>query len=217
MPVHDWKRVDAGIFYDFHQSWIQEIKRALNRGLLPSNHYALAEQHGAGFEPDVPTLRSRDEGLAPPDAPVPEGGGLLLTEPRARVQVEAEIVFCLRKQNFVAVRHASGDDLVAVVELLSRGNKSGRKAIEDFVRKAAELIGHRIHLLILDLQPPTLAAYEASGGIRAFVEPTAVGQAMPDMPLFLARGRHVPVPLEATYQDAFESVPRRWRAVLETP
>ena len=34
MPIHDWARVDAGIFHAFHHDWITEIARALNRGLL---------------------------------------------------------------------------------------------------------------------------------------------------------------------------------------
>ena len=44
VPVHDWTRVDAGIFHDFHHEWISEIKRALNRGILAPPYYALAEQ-----------------------------------------------------------------------------------------------------------------------------------------------------------------------------
>ena len=28
MPMHDWTRVDAGIYDDFHHEWISEIKRA---------------------------------------------------------------------------------------------------------------------------------------------------------------------------------------------
>ena len=63
-------------------------------------------------------------------------------------------------------------------------------------------------------KPLTLAAYETESGVRAFVEPVAVGDSLIDMPLFLARGQYVPVPLEATYQAAFEGVPRRWRDVL---
>jgi hypothetical protein len=35
------------------------------------------------------------------------------------------------------------------------------------------------------------------------------------MPLFLEADAHVPVPLEATYQLAFDGMPRRWRQVLE--
>ena len=32
MPAHDWTRVVAGIFHDFHLGWIQAIKIALNDG-----------------------------------------------------------------------------------------------------------------------------------------------------------------------------------------
>ena len=28
MPMHDWTRVDAGKYHDFHHEWISEIKRA---------------------------------------------------------------------------------------------------------------------------------------------------------------------------------------------
>ena len=40
MPVHDWTRVEAGIFHDFHHSWIEENKRSLNRGLHGTGYYA---------------------------------------------------------------------------------------------------------------------------------------------------------------------------------
>src|SRR5438309_823998 len=40
MPIHDWTRVEAGIFHDFHHGWIADIKRALNAGVLPPNYYA---------------------------------------------------------------------------------------------------------------------------------------------------------------------------------
>ena len=43
----------------------------------------------------------------------------------------------------------------------------------------------------------------------------AVGDALPDMPVFLEPGQAVDVPLEATYQAAYAKVPRRWRRVLE--
>jgi hypothetical protein len=52
MPIHDWTRVDAGIFHDFHHEWISMVRRALNNGLLPPEYYALAEQQAAGFGPD---------------------------------------------------------------------------------------------------------------------------------------------------------------------
>jgi hypothetical protein len=56
VPIHDWTRVEPGIFHDFHPEWISTIKRSLNEGLLPENYYALAEQIAAGREPDVLAL-----------------------------------------------------------------------------------------------------------------------------------------------------------------
>jgi len=70
MPIHDWSRVDAGTFHHFHRAWTIEIARALNNGLLPASHYALAEQvsnHGQSWwmnlvsnrrysQPDLSTL-----------------------------------------------------------------------------------------------------------------------------------------------------------------
>jgi hypothetical protein len=35
MPIHDWTRVDAGLFHDFHQSWTVALCNALNSGVLP--------------------------------------------------------------------------------------------------------------------------------------------------------------------------------------
>jgi hypothetical protein len=65
-------------------------------------------------------------------------------------------------------------------------------------------------------KPLTLAAYESGSGVRAFIEPIGVGDTLIDMPLFLDPGQYVAVPLEETYQLAFDSVPRRWRTILES-
>ena len=168
MPVHDWTRVDAGIFHHFHHSWIEEIQRALNAGLLSGDYYALAEQQAAGFGPDVLTLeRSRDDegrrdgngnrqtATGQDDArSEPTGGGLMLAAPRVALTAETDLQFYRRKQKVVAVRHVSGDRLVAIVEIVSPGNKSSRKGIAAFVAKAAEFLDRGIHLLIVDLHPP---------------------------------------------------------------
>jgi hypothetical protein len=57
MPIHDWTRVDAGLFHDFHQSWTIALRNAMNAGLLPSDYFALVEQNIRGPIPDVLTLR----------------------------------------------------------------------------------------------------------------------------------------------------------------
>ena len=249
MPIHDWTRVDAGIFHDFHHAWIEEIKRALNAGLLPEDYYALAEQHAAGFGPDVLTLQGPEDGNAEAARQAtPSGGGtgLLLAPPAVQLTAEADLEFYRRKQSTIAIRHVSGDRIVAMVEVVSPGNQAARNPLRAFVQKAAELLDKRVHLLILDLNPPgkrdpqgthgaiweeltgqqyaaparkplTLAAYESDATVRAYVQGVAVGDTLPDMPLFLEPGGHVPVPLERTYQAAWTAVPRRWRAVLGRP
>ena len=65
-------------------------------------------------------------------------------------------------------------------------------------------------------KPLTLAAYVARGDrtFSAFVEPLAVGDRLAAMPLFLTPEAHVPVPLEETYQTAWESFPALLRPLL---
>ncbi len=248
MPIHDWTKVEAGIFHDFHHAWIEEIKRELNTRLLPGEYYAMAEQHAAGFGPDVLTLQSREvaTGDETRGASNGTGGSVLLAPPKVEFTAETDMEFYRRKQNAVVVRHVSGDYIVAIVEIVSRGNKSGQKAFRAFVEKAAELLEQRIHLLIVDLYPPdsrdpsgihgviweeitgeayeapadkplTLVAYECDLSTRAYIQPAAIGEELIDMPLFLEPRAHVPVPLEATYQRAFAALPRRWRQVLDAP
>ena len=91
MAIHDWSRVDPGIFHHFHHAWIEEIARFLNRGVLPSDYYAMAEQHTSHFGPDVLTLQSKpsaatDSGDHEPSGyhPSSNGGGVIVSRPRMR-------------------------------------------------------------------------------------------------------------------------------------
>jgi hypothetical protein len=59
------------------------------------------------------------------------------------------------KAKAVVIRHASGHRVIAVVEIVSPGNKNNRRAVRAFVGKAEELLRAGIHLLIVDLFPPT--------------------------------------------------------------
>ncbi len=250
MPIHDWTRVTAGTWHAFHLSWIAEIQLALNDGLLPSDYYAQAEQIAGPLGPDVLTLQypeSSDNGGGGA-LPANGAGGLAVAAapPRVRFLDEAEMDDYVLKRRTLVVRHASGDRIVALLEIVSPGNKAARNALRSFVEKAVEALYRGYHLLIVDLFPPgrrdpqgihaviwnefaetafepppgeplTLAAYSAGLKKRAYVEPTAVGRALIDMPLFLEPDIYVNVPLEATYQAAYRGVPRRWRAVLEGP
>jgi hypothetical protein len=65
--------------------------------------------------------------------------------------------------------------------------------------------------------PLTLASYVAAEPVEIYLEHPAVGAALGEMPLFLRPDRYVNVPLEATYQEAYRSLPAFWRDVLEQP
>jgi hypothetical protein len=251
MPIHDWSRVSAGTFHAFHNSWISELQRALNGGALPPSYYALAEQAAGDVIPDVLTLQAAD-GTAPPEATTAptNNGGIAVAEAPPRVALHAEaseaaILASRRKQ--LVIRHASDDRIVALLEIVSPGNKHQRLAVDAFVDKAVAALWQGYHLLVLDLLPPTpiaprgmhaaiwaefggtydpppgkplaLAAYVSSapfrGSTECYVEPTAVGTPLIDMPLFLDPGHYVNVPLESTYLAAYEGVPRRWKTVIE--
>jgi hypothetical protein len=241
--MHDWTLVPAGIFHAFHHRWISAISDALNAGILPPEYYALPEHQAAGFGPDVLTLQgpSGRGGESIERA----GTATLLARPRTRFTAESDAEFYRRKKSSVVVRHVSGDRMVAIIEIVSPGNKGNRHAFRAFVDKACELLEARIHLLILDPFPPgrrdpdgvqaaiwaevqdepfrlpadkplMLVAYECGLTTRAYIEPVAVGDPLPSMPLFLEPDGCVEVPLEVTYQTAFEVLPSRWRTVLES-
>ncbi len=249
MPIHDWTRVTAGTWHAFHLSWIAEIQLALNGGILPADYYAQAEQIAGPFGPDVLTLQMPDTPVnGDTGAPVSSNGGVAVSvaPPRMRLTAETEMDDYVLKRRTLIIRHTSGDRIVALLEIVSSGNKSSRQSLRSFVEKAAEALYRGYHLLVVDLFPPgprdpngipgaiwaelgeaplalpvgeplTLAAYSAGPRKRAYVEPTAVGQELIDMPLFLEPEIYVNVPLESTYRAAYQGVPRRWQRVLEAP
>lgn len=247
MPVHDWTRVEAGIFHDFHTAWITELRSTLNAGLLPRGYYALAEQHAGGAIADVLTLHASP---APLDrcAPSPGTGGTALAEapPRVRRRETIEPATLASRRRTLAVRHVSGHRLVALLEIVSPANKDRPQSVQQFATKAVEALEAGIHVLLVDLFPPgpcdpqgmhglvrqgleqsdapydlpadeplTLASYAAGPKVEVFLEHLAAGARLPDMPLFLGPDRYVSVPLERTYQAAYEGTPGFWRDVLE--
>src|SRR5205085_663848 len=124
------------------------------------------------------------------------------------------------------------------------GNKSSQHGLRSLVEKAEEFLRQGINLLIVDLFPPsprdpqglhkaiwdeicaepfelppdkslTVAAYAAGMPITAYVEPIAVGDALPSLPIFLEPGLYVPAPLEETYQITWSKCPAELREAVE--
>jgi len=250
MPIHDWTRVSAGTWHAFHLSWTSEIQLALNDGLLPPDYYAQAEQIIGPLGPDVLTLQTAQ----PPanghagngTATIPGTVAVATAPPRTRLTSVMDLADYTLKRRTIVVRHNSGDRIIALIELVSPGNKESRHALRTFVEKAAESLMRGYHLLIVDLFPPgprdpdgihgaicdeisnagytqpddsplTLVAYSADPPRTAYIEPTAVGRELIEMPLFLEPETYINVPLEATYREAYRGVPRRWKVVLDAP
>jgi hypothetical protein len=241
MPIHDWTRVRANRFHDFHQSWTIAIRNALNGGLLPDGYLAMAEQITGGPDPDVVTLSlpiKPGEGAA---------GGLATAEspPKVRMQAQSDAISYARKANRVTVRHPDGQ-VVAVIEIVSPGNKDSKHAVRSFARKATDFLLAGVNLLIVDLYPPskrdpqgihkliwdrirdepfelppgkplTLVSYSAGTTITGYIEPVAVGDALLDMPIFLTPDRYVPCPLETTYQESWYVFPKALKGPLLEP
>lgn len=238
MPIHDWTRAEAGDFHHFHQSWISLLAAALNSGGLPPGFIALAEQVTGRPIPDVVTLKSRSpsggaSGVAIAPAPAPS----------ARVIHKFERINYAKRADRIVIRHGR-NRVVAIIEILSPGSKEGRHAIGSFVEKAADILSQGIHLVVVDLFPPTprdpqgihkaicdefaeepfdflpdqpltVASYIGGDLPTAYVESVGVGDRLPAIPLFLTEYDHVPCPLDGTYEQAWTVFPAMLKEILE--
>jgi Protein of unknown function (DUF4058) len=138
--------------------------------------------------------------------------------------------------DYCDVRHVSDDRIVAMIEIVSPGNKDSLHSIRTFVQKAGELLDRQIHLVFLDPFPPgprdpngihsaiwehytgnsftlpvneplTMVSYESGDVVRAYTETLAVGDRLPQLPLFLAPEFYIQLPLEEMYQAAWRVCP----------
>jgi hypothetical protein len=249
MPVHDWTRVDDGIFHDFHTVWLVLLRLKLAE-LLPAGYYILAEQKALGMGPDIlamgrgPTRPTNGQSKDQPTVGS-SGGGVRVAEapPQARYMGTRPSGY---KQRSLVVRRVETDRIVSVVEIISPGNKASHHAFQALVAKTGEFLEAGVHVLLIDLFPPTrrdpdgiheavwgtdtepvvrlappqlltVASYVGGPEERALVEPLAVGDRLPDMPMFLEPDLYVRAPLEETYMAAFRAVPEPWFGILTAP
>lgn len=151
------------------------------------------------------------------------------------------------KPKSVVIRHTNDHRVVAVIEIVSQVNKDRRDHVRNLVAKVVQCIEADIGVLLIHLlpatrhdphgihgavwsaydtrgyEPPadgplTLASYIGRpGDPEAFVEPVAVGQDLPDMPLFLSTERYVYAPLAGAYQLAWRELPAFVLEDLDAP
>jgi hypothetical protein len=245
MPLHDWTRVDAGIYHDFHTVWMTLLRLELARGLLPPDYYVLIEQQVREDERyGIDVLALYKSPAAPPAGTTRQprtGGGLALRTPP---QVGRHLTHPRYRHRTLVVRHVSGNRVVALIELASPGNKDRAASVEQFVTMVRTALDAGVSVVVLDpflpgkhdplglpgavweavggagydLPPDrrlTFASFAPGGGVDLYADHLRPGDPLPQTPLFLAPGEHVPLPLGPTYDAAYDGADVQYKQVLE--
>ena len=244
MPMHDWTRVEPTIYHHFHQRWATAISDALNAGLLPAGYSALQVQHTGGVVPDVLAVERRKPKSKPRSAggtvvaprtrwtvEADQADALRRRANRVAIRHRLGEVVCVIE----IVSPGNKASKAALRQFLE-------KTLE-FVRAGVNLLlidpfpptprdPHSLHKLLWDEmaadvpfalpadEPLLLAAYRVGDpavGLLpvAYLEAVRVGGALPDMPAWLDPDVYVAVPLERTYQAAWEVCPADYRFLVE--
>lgn len=200
--------------HTFHNGWAYCISSKLNT-LLPVGYFAEANVQ-FGIEIDVATFE--EPGAVPPGTnwtPPPPHASQPVTFTEAVVEIG---IFS----------RSGGPQLAGAVELVSPANKDRPAHREAFVTKCAAYLQAGVGLVIVDVvterqadlhhellarlgatgtapAPLFASAYrpverDGSPALDVWLEPAALGQPLPTLPLWLRGGLCLPLELEATYE-----------------
>lgn len=239
MPMHDWTRVGAWLYHGFHRSWVIKIADVLNQ-TLPRDYYALLAPSDKLDGPSAITTRFIDP------HPDPRVQDIRTNPPQVAYRGTAGPLPTFFWPNRVEIHRAEGEVVVSAIEMIAPGNKTFRHAARQFARKVVRAVHAGVHVLFVDPFPPrsadphglhnvvwpmlngdphrfppetalVAAGYEAVSPPNCYVTPFAVGQPLPDMPVFLEPDFFVTLPLEQTYAAAYADVLPMHRELLERP
>ena len=194
MPMHDWTRVDPNDYHTFHLMWLVSLASALNHKRLPEGYYAMAD-HTAS--PQLPRRR-------------------------------------------LAIKRTRDRQVASVIEIVSPGDKARLREFELLVGDFVQLLKHQINLVVLDPFPTNNVNCRVWENLRGeslnpikdnagslvsyivdeknplvFIDEVTIGSTMMDLPLFLGDGDSVALPLEETYQAAWNGFPEPLRKIVE--
>lgn len=235
MGLHDWGRASENVFHTFHYGWLWNLAGLLNERVLPAGYVARPEEYVGPYQSDVLTLQTTEpEAVFSRERATDLAPVLTLSSPR----------LALRKERRIAILWSRNERRVAVIEIVSPGNKDSAPRAYHFQMKVVEFLESGLHVLIVDVLPGTpacrgfaaaiarvLGATEdppvgprSAASFEVSLEPPRmslyartleVGRPLPDdVPLFLRPAEPVALPLEASYQATFERLPASDRASL---
>jgi hypothetical protein len=166
----------------------------------------------------------------------------MTAKPKAtRIERTDESVYADKADRIVI--HDEDGTLVSVIEIVSPGNKHSKANFRDFTDKAVRYLKGRVSLLVVDLFPPTprdpaglhaeiwdrlgqspnewptdrnrgIMSYDAGEVITAYLEPMAIGDNLPEVPLFLGSSRYISLPLQSAYDVSWAAFPRVLKPLL---
>jgi Protein of unknown function (DUF4058) len=179
MGVHDWSRVADREFHDFHNRWTARIAESLNVGKLPKGYFARCEQKYGTPIADVLTFFSPPEANGYHAADSGTGGGVALAVAPPRVKsvlLEPPVGY---RNRAVVIRQEADERPVAVLEVVSRSNKDTAKRHGEFVAKVRGTLDAGIHVVLLDLLPPS---DYSPGGLHVSISSDIGLNVSPDRP-----------------------------------
>jgi hypothetical protein len=230
MPIHDWMKVEDALFHDFQLSWASKLAEALN-SLLPSSHFAVTETFELRPPSPFPVWPEPDRPVTLP----PHYGAVRDDLPRTQFTVTDDRRQYARVA--VGVRHADHHQPQAAVLWVTGQDKQTPWRFRSLLDTVTGAVTRNIPLLLIDLFPPsprdpngiaevireelsshpigwprdkpfTLVSYQCFDACTTHLQRVAVGEVLPDMPLFLDSELWVPVPLEVSYTAAWHGCAR---------
>jgi hypothetical protein len=224
MPLHDWGQASDADFHSFlHHGWIWNLMKYLNKGVLPKRYVAMAERYVGSYIADVVAMEE-----------TAGAGGAPLFQPQEfspTAVMAAPVCALLAKQINLYDQELSR--VVAVIEIISPGNKNAREKVDSLVNKSLDYLSSGIHLLLIDILPATAhvdsfarnivnalhgprlvtpkplftASFQAGQPIALYLECFTVGDTLPKLPLFLSGRDYVTVNLEQSYAATLDEIP----------
>ena len=139
MPLHHWPNPRVP-WRSFHNHWIVRLVEYLNQGILPDGFQARPTEFIVGIEPDILLLQQADN---------PTSNG---PQPALREATTTAVLPPPADHPIVGIYSAYDTSrLVAVIEIVSPGNKDRPEATRAFVEKVIFLLQDGVHVMVIDV------------------------------------------------------------------
>jgi hypothetical protein len=140
MTLHHWPNPKVP-WRSFHNHWIVRLVEYLNQDVLPAGFQARPTEFIVGIEPDLLLLQMADQ-------PEPfTGTAPFLAEATATAVLPAPADLPI-----VGIYSAYDTSrLVAIIEIVSPGNKDRAEAVQAFVEKVLFLLQDGVHVMVIDV------------------------------------------------------------------